>query len=131
MSITDPLSDLLTRVRNGQAANKPYVTMPSSKLKVALCSVLKREGYIEDFSETGNMAKANLQVYLKYYKNLPVINNIQRISSPGRRIYKSSSQLPSVLGGFGIAIVSTSRGLLTDKEARQSGLGGEILCAVS
>ena len=132
MSITDPLADLLTRVRNGQAANKVNVKMPSSKLKVSVCKVLKQEGYIEDFSvsqATNN--KQILDVALKYYQGTPVIESIQRVSKPGRRVYKGSEDLPSVLGGFGVAIISTSKGLMTDKEAREGGHGGEVLCTVS
>ena len=132
MSITDPLADLLTRVRNGQAANKVNVKMPSSKLKVSVCKVLKQEGYIEDFSvsqATNN--KQILNVALKYYQGTPVIESIQRVSKPGRRVYKGSEDLPSVLGGFGVAIISTSKGLMTDKEAREGGHGGEVICTVS
>jgi small subunit ribosomal protein S8 len=132
MSITDPLADLLTRVRNGQAANKVNVKMPSSKLKVSVCKVLKQEGYIEDFSvsqATNN--KQILDVALKYYQGTPVIESIQRVSKPGRRVYKGSEDLPSVLGGFGVAIISTSKGLMTDKEAREGGHGGEVICTVS
>ena len=132
MSITDPLADLLTRVRNGQAANKVNVKMPSSKLKVSVCKVLKQEGYIEDFSvsqATNN--KQILDVALKYYQGTPVIESIQRVSKPGRRVYKGAEDLPSVLGGFGVAIISTSKGLMTDKEAREGGHGGEVICTVS
>ncbi len=132
MSITDPLADLLTRVRNGQAANKVNVKMPSSKLKVSVCKVLKQEGYIEDFSvsqATNN--KQILDVALKYYQGTPVIESIQRVSKPGRRVYKGSEDLPSVLGGFGVAIISTSKGLMTDKDAREGGHGGEVICTVS
>ncbi|MEI6354717.1 MAG: 30S ribosomal protein S8 [Methylococcus sp.] len=132
MSITDPLADLLTRVRNGQSANKVNVKMPSSKLKVSVCKVLKQEGYIEDFSvsqATNN--KQILDVALKYYQGTPVIESIQRVSKPGRRVYKGSEDLPSVLGGFGVAIISTSKGLMTDKEAREGGHGGEVICTVS
>jgi len=131
VSITDPLADLLTRVRNGQSANKTQVSMPSSKLKVSVCRVLKQEGYIEDYSVTTHESKAVLDIALKYYKGLPVIESIPRVSKPGRRVYKGSGDLPSVLGGFGIAIISTSKGLMTDKEAREGGHGGEVLCTVS
>jgi small subunit ribosomal protein S8 len=132
MSITDPLADLLTRIRNGQSANKPTVSMPSSKLKVSVCRVLKQEGYIEDYAvkETENN-KSVLDVSLKYYQGQPVIESIQRVSKPGRRVYKGASDLPKVLGGFGVAIISTSSGLMTDKEAREGGHGGEVLCTVS
>ncbi len=131
MTMTDPLSDLLTRVRNGQRASKASVTMPSSKLKSSVCSLLKQEGYIEDYKVEAEGAKSKLTVHLKYYKGLPVIESIQRVSKPGRRVYKSANDLPSVLGGFGVAVISTSKGLMTDKDARQSGQGGEVLCTVS
>ena len=131
MSITDPVSDLLTRVRNAQGAKKVAVAMPSSKLKLSLCEVLKQEGYIIDFSVSDQSVKSTLTISLKYFKGLPVIESIQRISTPGRRVYKQANELPTVLGGFGIAVVSTSKGLMTDKIARQSGLGGEVLCTVS
>lgn len=132
MSITDPLSDLLTRIRNGQSANKPSVSMPSSKLKVSVCRVLKQEGYIEDFAvkEIENN-KSVLDIALRYYQGKPVIESIQRVSKPGRRVYKGAEDLPKVLGGFGVAIISTSRGLMSDKEAREGGHGGEVLCTVS
>lgn len=132
MSITDPLADLLTRIRNGQSANKPTVSMPSSKLKVSVCRVLKQEGYIEDYAvKEAENNKAVLDVALKYYQGQPVIESIQRVSKPGRRVYKGAGDLPKVLGGFGVAIISTSSGLMTDKEAREGGHGGEVLCTVS
>ena len=132
MSITDPLADLLTRVRNGQSANKPTVSMPSSKLKVSVCRVLKQEGYIEDYAvKESENNKSVLDVSLKYYQGQPVIESIQRVSKPGRRVYKGASDLPKVLGGFGVAIISTSSGLMTDKEAREGGHGGDVLCTVS
>jgi small subunit ribosomal protein S8 len=132
MSITDPLADLLTRVRNGQSANKATVSMPSSKLKVSVCRVLKQEGYIEDYSvQATENNKSVLGITLKYYQGQPVIESIQRVSKPGRRVYKGADELPKVLGGFGVAIISTSRGLMTDKEAREGGHGGEVLCTVS
>ncbi|HAZ40885.1 MAG TPA: 30S ribosomal protein S8 [Methylococcaceae bacterium] len=132
MSITDPLADLLTRIRNGQSANKPTVSMPSSKLKVSVCRVLKQEGYIEDFAvKESENNKSVLDVSLKYYQGQPVIESIQRVSKPGRRVYKGADDLPKVLGGFGVAIISTSSGLMTDKEAREGGHGGEVLCTVS
>jgi small subunit ribosomal protein S8 len=105
--------------------------MPSSKLKSSVCSLLKQEGYIEDYNVEAEGAKSKLTVHLKYYKGLPVIESIQRVSKPGRRVYKSANDLPSVLGGFGVAVISTSKGLMTDKDARQSGQGGEVLCTVS
>lgn len=132
MSISDPLSDLLTRIRNGQSANKPSVSMPSSKLKLSVCRVLKQEGYIEDFAvKEAENNKAVLDVSLRYYQGKPVIESIQRVSKPGRRVYKGADDLPKVLGGFGVAIISTSRGLMSDKEAREGGHGGEVLCTVS
>ena len=132
MSMTDPLADLLTRIRNGQSANKPTVSMPSSKLKVSVCRVLKQEGYIEDFAvKESENNKSVLDVSLKYYQGQPVIESIQRVSKPGRRVYKGADDLPKVLGGFGVAIISTSSGLMTDKEAREGGHGGEVLCTVS
>ena len=131
MSLTDPIADLLTRIRNGQNAHKEFVAMPSSKLKISVCEVLKQEGYIEDISLTEVDNKPALTVKLKYYNGVPVIENIQRVSKPGRRIYKGANELPTVLGGFGIAIVSTAKGVMTDKAARESRHGGEILCTVS
>ncbi len=131
MSMTDPVSDMITRIRNGQSAGKLRVIMPSSKLKVCLCQVLKDEGYIEDYSVEENLGKKELLVNLKYYKGQPVVDNLQRISRPGRRVYKSKENLPEVLGGLGISIVSTSKGLMTDKDARKNGYGGEVLCIVS
>lgn len=131
MSMSDPLADLLTRIRNGQSANKTQVKIPASKLKIAVCAVLKTEGYINGYSVDECQGKPVLNVDLKYYQGLPVIESIQRVSKPGRRVYRSSDAIPSVLGGFGVAIVSTSKGLMTDKEAKKQGQGGEILCTVS
>ncbi len=131
MSISDPLADMLTRLRNGQSAGKEEVKMPSSKLKVSVCNVLKQEGYIKDYSVVQDDAKAELTVQLKYYKGSPVIDSIQKVSKPGRRVYKAADELPSVIGGFGIAVISTPKGVMTDKEARESGHGGEVLCLVS
>ena len=105
--------------------------MPSSKLKVSVCNVLKQEGYIKDYSVVQDNAKAELTVQLKYYKGSPVIDSIQKVSKPGRRVYKAADELPSVIGGFGIAVISTPKGVMTDKEARESGHGGEVLCLVS
>ena len=131
MSITDPLADLLTRIRNGQSANKPTVSMPSSKLKVSVCRVLKQEGYIEDYAvKESENNKSVLDVSLKYYQGQPVIESIQRVSKPGRRVYVPKTRIPRVMGGLGCSVVSTSRGLLTDREARESGLGGELVCQV-
>lgn len=132
MSMTDPISDLLTRIRNAQAVGKKTVAIPCSKLKSSICDVLKTEGYIESFTveELGNN-KSNLLVTLKYYNDEPVIDKIQRVSRPGLRIYKPKDGLPKILLGLGVAIVSTSKGVVTDRTARELGLGGEILCTVS
>ncbi|CAM2802689.1 MULTISPECIES: 30S ribosomal protein S8 [Vibrio] len=130
MSMQDPISDMLTRIRNGQSANKVAVKMPSSKLKVAIATLLKNEGYITDFAvESG--AKPELEVTLKYFQAKPVIEQIQRVSRPGLRVYKNKDSLPSVMGGLGIAVVSTSKGLMSDRAARKAGLGGEIICYVA
>lgn len=132
MSMSDPISDMLTRIRNAQLAEKTMVAMPSSKLKVAIAEVLKDEGYVDGYSVVkGNDGKATLEIGLKYYSGRPVIERIQRISRPGLRIYKGSSELPKVMNGLGIAIVSTSRGLMTDRKARANGIGGEVLCVVA
>jgi small subunit ribosomal protein S8 len=129
--MTDPIADMLTRIRNGQMAQKSSVSMPSSTVKKAVAVVLKEEGYVEGFEVIEDGAKPQLVVTLKYFQGKPVIENIQRVSRPGLRIYKSSSELPSVMGGLGMAIVSTSKGLMTDRVARSSGVGGEVLCVVS
>jgi len=131
MSMTDPVADLLTRIRNGQEARKAEVMIPSSKFKQAICSLLKNEGYITDYSVAAIDGKPELKVVLKYYKGNPVIEDIRRVSKPGRRVYRSKDNLPVVLGGLGVAIVSTSRGLMTDQQARESGQGGEVICTVS
>ncbi len=132
MSMTDPVADMLTRIRNAQAATKKTVTMPASKLKVSIASVLKDEGYIADFSTVdGENNKRNITVDLKYFEGRPVIEQIDRVSKPGLRVYKSKDELPEVLGGLGIAIISTSGGVMTDREARKQGKGGEILCVVA
>lgn len=130
MSMQDPISDMLTRIRNGQAANKVAVKMPSSKLKVAIAELLKAEGYVADYAVTGEV-KPELEVTLKYFEAKAVIEQIQRVSRPGLRIYKKKDELPSVMGGLGIAVVSTSKGLMTDRAARKAGLGGEIICYVA
>ena len=124
--MTDPIADMFTRIRNGQSAAKAAVTMPSSKVKVAIASLLKEEGYISDFSITDD-AKPQLDVVLKYFEGKRVIETIKRVSRPGLRIYKSRDELPKVLAGMGIAIVSTSKGLMTDRAARSAGIGGEVL----
>ena len=126
MSMQDPIADMLTRIRNGQAANKVAVTMPSSKLKVAIANVLKEEGYIEEFKIEGD-AKPELELVLKYFQGKAVVESIQRISRPGLRIYKKKDELPKVMGGLGVAIVSTSKGVMTDRAARKAGMGGEII----
>lgn len=130
MSMQDPISDMLTRLRNGQAAKKVAVKMPSSKLKVAIAVLLQEEGFVADYTVTGDV-KPELEVTLKYFEANPVIEQIQRVSRPGLRIYKKKGALPSVMGGLGIAIVSTSKGLMTDRAARKAGLGGEIICYVA
>jgi small subunit ribosomal protein S8 len=131
MSMQDPISDMLTRVRNAQKVAKKAVKMPSTKLKVAVAGVLKKTGYIEDYSEAEIDNKKELTVTLKYYNNQPVINNIRRVSRPGLRVYKGKDKLPKVKGGLGIAIISTSNGVMSDHDARSIGKGGEILCYVS
>lgn len=130
MSMQDPISDMLTRLRNGQAAKKVAVKMPSSKLKVAIAVLLQEEGFVADYTVTGEV-KPELEVTLKYFEANPVIEQIQRVSRPGLRIYKKKGALPSVMGGLGIAVVSTSKGLMTDRAARKAGLGGEIICYVA
>ncbi|ELR64144.1 MULTISPECIES: 30S ribosomal protein S8 [Photobacterium] len=130
MSMQDPISDMLTRIRNGQAAKKVAVKMPSSKLKVAIAALLKEEGFVADYTVSGEV-KPELEVTLKYFEANPVIEQIQRVSRPGLRIYKKKDALPSVMGGLGIAVVSTSKGLMTDRAARKAGLGGEIICYVA
>jgi small subunit ribosomal protein S8 len=128
--MTDPIADLLTRIRNGQAANKTQVSMPASKAKKALAIVLKNEGYVGDVTEQTVDGKLQLVVALKYYEGKPVIDRVQRVSRPGLRIYKGKDELPKVLGGLGVAIVSTSKGVMSDREARALGEGGEVLCTV-
>lgn len=129
MTMQDPIADMLTRIRNAQSAHHPSVSIPSSKLKVAICEVLKREGYIDDF-EVEQSAKPTLNVTLRYYKGKPVIDELKRVSRPGLRAYKGTGELPRVRGGFGVSIVSTNRGVMTDREARAQGIGGEVLCTV-
>jgi small subunit ribosomal protein S8 len=131
MSMNDPVSDMLTRIRNAQQAEKESVSMPSSKLKVAIAKVLKDEGYIDDFAVRGESSKPELEVSLKYYAGSPVIEKIERVSRPGLRIYKPSRDIPRVMNGLGVAIVSTSRGVMTDRKARGMGIGGEVLCIVA
>lgn len=131
MSMTDPIADMLTRIRNGQSSGKSAVVMPSSKLKLAIANVLKEEGYISEFSTILEGNHTQLSIQLKYFNGVPVIETVKRISRPGLRIYKSKDDLPKVLGGLGIAVVSTSRGIMTDRAARAKGFGGEVLCIVS
>jgi len=131
MTMTDPISDMLTRIRNGQKARKVSVSMPASKAKEAVASVLKDEGYITDYSVAGEGATKELSVELKYFEGVPVIERIQRASRPGLRIYRGKEKLPKVLGGLGVAIVSTSAGVMSDRQAREKGIGGEVICIVS
>ena len=130
MSMQDPIADMLTRIRNGQAENKIAVSMPSSKLKVAIANVLAAEGYIESVKVLEG-AKPELEITLKYFQGKPVVESIQRVSRPGLRIYKRKDELPKVMGGLGVAVISTSKGVMTDRAARQAGLGGEIICYVA
>ncbi len=129
--MTDPIADMLTRIRNGQSANKAQVSMPASRKKQAIADVLKSEGYISDYKVEDAAGKAELSVTLKYYEGKPVIDMIKRVSRPGLRIYKGKDELPSVQGGLGVAIVSTSKGVMSDRAARAAGEGGEVLCYVS
>ena len=129
MSMQDPIADMLTRVRNAQMRRQTKVTMPSSTLKVSVATVLRDEGYVHEFDVTGD-AKKELNIRLKYYRGQPVIEEVSRISRPGLRVYRAMDELPRVKAGLGIAIVSTSRGVMTDRAARQAGLGGEVLCTV-
>jgi len=131
MTMTDPISDMLTRIRNGQKARKVSVSMPASKAKEAVARVLKDEGYIADYTVGGDGATKELSVELKYFEGAPVIERIQRASRPGLRIYRGKDDLPRVLGGLGVAIVSTSAGVMSDREAREKGVGGEVICIVS
>ena len=130
MSMQDPIADMLTRIRNGQAANKVAVTMPAAKLKVAIADLLKAEGFIADFAVSGDV-KRELTVTLKYFEGNGVIDRLERVSRPGLRIYKKKDELPKVMGGLGVAIVSTSQGVMTDRAARKAGMGGEILAYVA
>ena len=131
MSMSDPIADMLTRIRNAQMVEKVTVAMPSSKVKVAIAQVLKDEGYIDDFAVKSEGAKSELNIVLKYYAGRPVIERIERVSKPGLRIYKGRSSIPQVMNGLGVAIVSTSRGVMTDRKARANGVGGEVLCYVA
>ena len=131
MSMTDPIADMLTRIRNAQMAQKGAVVMPSSKLKLAIAAVLKDEGYIEHFAVHENAGKPELDIALKYYAGQPVIERIERVSRPGLRVYKGCDDLPRVMNGLGVAIVSTPKGVMTDRKARAGKLGGEVLCIVA
>lgn len=131
MSMSDPISDMLTRIRNAQMAEKITVSMPSSKIKAAIAKVLQDEGYVDGFKVIDHDGKPTLEIGLKYYADRPVIEKIQRVSRPGLRVYKGSEDIPRVMNGLGIAIVSTSKGLMTDRSARANGIGGEVLCIVA
>ena len=131
MSMSDPIADMLTRIRNAQSVEKPVVSMPSSKLKVAIAQVLKDEGYIDSFAVKAEGVKSELEISLKYYAGRPVIERIERVSRPGLRIYRGRDAIPSVMNGLGVAIVTTPKGVMTDRKARQVGVGGEVLCYVA
>jgi len=130
MSMTDPISDMLTRIRNSQRLRKPQVTMPSSKLKLALANLLKKEGYLQEVLVQEEGAKSTLVLTLKYFQGAAVIEKIKRVSRPGLRIYKNKGELPKVMGGLGVAIISTPKGIMTDRAARAAGQGGEVLCQI-
>ena len=131
MSMTDPIADMLTRIRNAQLAEKVSVAMPSSRVKASIAKVLKEEGYIEEFQVREDGGKVTLEIALKYYAGEPVIEKIERVSRPGLRIYRGRDDIPMIMNGLGIAIVSTSKGVMTDRKARASGIGGEVLCIVA
>jgi small subunit ribosomal protein S8 len=131
MSMSDPIADMLTRIRNAQAVDKTAVRMPSSKLKVAIAQVLKDEGYIDGFAVQNEGGKTELEIALKYYAGRPVIERIERVSRPGLRVYKGRDAIPQVMNGLGVAIVTTPKGVMTDRKARQTGVGGEVLCFVA
>ena len=131
MSMSDPIADMLTRIRNAQMVQKAVVAMPSSKLKVAIAQVLQDEGYIDSFKVKSEGAKSELEVTLKYYAGKPVIERIERVSRPGLRVYKGYDSIPQVMNGLGVAIVTTPKGVMTDRKARQTGVGGEVLCYVA
>jgi small subunit ribosomal protein S8 len=131
MSMSDPIADMLTRIRNAQSVEKAVVTMPSSNLKVAIAQVLKDEGYIDGFQVRTETGKTELEIALKYYAGRPVIERIERVSRPGLRIYKGRHAIPQVMNGLGVAIVTTPKGVMTDRKARQTGVGGEVLCYVA
>jgi small subunit ribosomal protein S8 len=131
MSMSDPIADMLTRIRNAQGVQKAVVTMPSSKLKVAIAQVLKDEGYVDGFAVRADGGKSELEISLKYYAGRPVIERIERVSRPGLRIYKGRDAIPQVMNGLGVAIVTTPKGVMTDRKARATGVGGEVLCYVA
>ena len=131
MSMTDPIADMLTRIRNGQKACKVSVTMPASQAKVAVARVLKDEGYVTDFSTESEGSKETLTIELKYFEGKPVIERIERVSKPGLRIFRRKEELPKVLGGLGVAIVSTSAGVMSDRQAREKGIGGEVMVYIA
>jgi small subunit ribosomal protein S8 len=131
MSMSDPIADMLTRIRNAQSVNKLSVSMPASKLKGAIANVLKAEGYIDDFAVITNDGKPLLSISLKYYAGRPVIEKIDRVSKPGLRVYKGSQNIPKVMNGLGVTILSTSKGVMTDRSAQAAGIGGEVLCVVA
>jgi small subunit ribosomal protein S8 len=129
--MSDPIADMLTRIRNAQSTNKPAVSMPASKVKLAIAAVLKDEGYIDDFAVQDVEGKPQLNISLKYYAGRPVIEKIERISRPGLRIYRGNQDIPKVMNGLGVTIVSTSKGVMTDRKAQAAGVGGELLCIVA
>ncbi|MFM7704605.1 MAG: 30S ribosomal protein S8 [Rubrivivax sp.] len=131
MSMSDPIADMLTRIRNGQLVEKASVAMPASKLKLAIAQVLKDEGYIDGYRIVEDGGKRELEIGLKYYAGRPVIERIERVSRPGLRVYKGREAIPQVMNGLGVAIVTTPQGVMTDRKARQSGVGGEVLCYVA
>jgi len=131
MSMSDPIADMLTRIRNAQMVEKVSVTMPSSKVKVAIAQVLKDEGYIDDFAVKAEGAKSELNIALKYYAGRPVIERLERVSKPGLRVYRGRNDIPVVMNGLGVAIVSTPKGVMTDRKARATGVGGEVICYVA
>jgi len=131
MSMSDPIADMLTRIRNAQAVDKTAVKMPSSKLKIAIAQVLKDEGYIDGYAVSDEGGKPELEIALKYYAGKPVIERIERVSRPGLRVYKGRDAIPQVMNGLGVAIVTTPKGVMTDRKARQTGVGGEVLCFVA
>ncbi len=131
MSMSDPIADMLTRIRNGQSSRKAQVSMPSSKVKVSIAQVLKDEGYVGEFSTSDVEGKPTLTITLRYHQGEPVIAKMKRVSRPGLRVYRGKDELPKVDGGLGIAIISTSKGLMTDRAARKAGHGGEVICTVA